>query len=376
MKLAVVFLSVAGLSECLFKIPLLKGKSVRQTLEERGLWDEHRTKFSYDPTTKFNNRLDTEKEPLTYAPLQTYYGIVSIGNPPQSFKVVFDTGSADFWVPSVYCDSAACNNHAKFNPNMSSTFRSSSIPLYIAYGTGSMTGVLGYDMLMIGDVYVQNQVFGLSETESEYLVYMPYDGILGLAFISDATEDFTPVFNNLVAQGRVSQNLFSFYLTSSEEGSVVILGGTDPAYHSGSIQWIPLSQQQKWQIEMQSIVISENTVACIGSCSAIVDTGTALIVGPTTDINNIYGWVGAYVDQSGDAIVSCSNIDLMPDVIFQINGYTFSLPASAYVYQFGSTCRVGFETGGDFWILGDVFLREYYSVFDRENNMVGFAKAA
>ncbi|XP_006628508.1 pepsin A-like [Lepisosteus oculatus] len=379
MKWAVVLCALVALSECMHKISLIKGKTAREALEERGLWEEYRKRHPYNPIIKFDPiAAAASNEPLTNDADLAYYGVISIGTPPQSFKVVFDTGSSNLWVPSVYCNSAACGNHNTFNPSQSSTYQSTSQTLTIQYGTGSMTGILGYDTVTVAGIVDTNQIFGLSETEANFMYYMEADGILGLAFPSIAASGATPVFDNMMSEGLVSQDIFSFYLSrNGQTGSILTLGGVDQSYYNGQINWIPLSSESYWQITMDQVTINGNTVACAGGCQAIVDSGTSLVVGPTNDISNINAWVGASQNQYGEAVVSCSNIGSMPKVTFTINGYDFTLPASAYVFQRSSGCSTGFGNGGNdqLWILGDVFMREYYSVFDRANNRVGLAQA-
>ncbi|XP_039656929.1 pepsin A-like [Perca fluviatilis] len=373
MKWLVVLSALVAFSECLHRIPLIKGKTARQALQEKGLWEKYRLMYPYNPMAKFDQ---SGIESMTNDADLSYYGVISIGTPPQSFSVIFDTGSSNLWVPSVYCSSQACQNHNKFNPQQSSTFKWGSESLSIQYGTGSMTGHLAVDTVEVGGISVANQVFGISQTEAPFMANMVADGILGLAFQSIASDNVVPVFDNMVSEGLVSQPMFSVYLSSqSEQGSEVVFGGVDSSHYTGQINWIPLSSATYWQISMDSVTINGQTVACSGGCQAIIDTGTSLIVGPTSDINNMNSWVGASTDQYGDATVNCQNIGNMPDVTFTLNGYAFTIPASAYVSQTSYGCNTGFGQGGSdqLWILGDVFIREYYAIFDSQNQKIGLA---
>uniref|UniRef100_A0A8C3HYG9 Peptidase A1 domain-containing protein n=1 Tax=Chrysemys picta bellii TaxID=8478 RepID=A0A8C3HYG9_CHRPI len=273
----------------------------------------------------------------------------------------------------------ADSNHNRFNPSDSSTYQATSENVSIQYGTGSMTGILGYDTVQVGGIVDTNQIFGLSETEpGSFLYYSPFDGILGLAFPSIASSGATPVFDNMMNEGLVSQDLFSVYLSSDDQsGSFVMFGGIDSSYYSGNLNWIPLSAETYWQITMDSITMNGETIACSGGCQAIIDTGTSLLAGPSTGISNIESYIGA-----SDGTISCSAMSSLPNIVFNINGIEFPVPASAYITDNSGSCSPGFEdidvptSSGELWILGDIFIRQYYVVFDRSNNQVGLAPMA
>ncbi|XP_058383375.1 pepsin II-2/3-like [Diceros bicornis minor] len=383
-----LLLSLVALSECLiYKVPLVRKKSWRKKLVEHGLLEEFLKTHPRNPASKY---LPKEDATLAYTQSlenyldEEYFGTIGIGTPAQEFTVIFDTGSSNLWVPSTYCHSLACYDHKRFDPEKSSTYKATSETISITYGTGSMTGILGYDTVKVGGIEDTNQIFGLSEKEpSLSLLLAPFDGILGLAYPSISASDATPVFDNIWDQGLISEDLFSVYLSSDDEsGSVVIFGGIDSSYYTGSLHWVPVSEEGYWQITVDSITMNGESIACSGGCQAIVDTGTSLLVGPTSAIDNIQSDIGAKEDLLGEGVISCSAIYSLPDIVFTINGVEFPLPASAYILEEDETCISGFEgmdldtSSGELWVLGDVFIRQYYTVFDRANNQVGLASVA
>ncbi|NXV85763.1 PEPC protein, partial [Calonectris borealis] len=144
----------------------------------------------------------------------SYFGEISIGTPPPTFLVLFDTGSSNLWVPSTYCQSPACFNHAKFNPRESSTFTCNTQSYTLSYGSGAVTVVLGYDRLRIQSITVANQEFGLSRNEpTQPFYYADFDGILGMAYPSLAAGGTPTVLQGMLQQNQLTQPIFSFYFS-------------------------------------------------------------------------------------------------------------------------------------------------------------------
>nr|XP_020043454.1 chymosin-like [Castor canadensis] len=360
-----------------FRVPLHKGKSLRSALRERGLLDSFLRRYQYTFSEKYSDSGKVASERLTNYLDNEYFGTIYIGTPPQEFTVVFDTGSADLWVPSVYCSSEACQNHHRFNPSKSSTFQNLSKPLFIQYGTGSVHGFLGEDTVTVSDIVDPYQTVGMSTQEpDDIFTYSQFDGILGLAYPFLASEYSVPVFDNMMKRHLVAQDLFSIYMSRNEQGSMLTLGAIDQSYYTGSLHWVPVTKQQYWQFTMDSVTINGVVVGCDGGCQAVLDTGTSLLAGPSQDILTIQKVIGAIQGQYGQFDIDCWRLSIMPTVVFEIHGRKYPLPPSAYTMQDQGFCSSGFQTNSNsqLWILGDVFIREYYSVFDRVNNRVGLAK--
>ena len=365
----------------------MKGKSGYDILSEKGLLEDFLKNHKSDPCAKFNvpscpRSLATNEPMINYMDL-SYFGTISIGTPPQSFTVIFDTGSSNLWVPSIYCSETACTKHHRFNPQKSSTYYTNKQPVSIQYGTGAMRGILGYDTVKVSDIVIQKQEFGLSTSEpGGFFSYVAFDGILGMGYQSLSAADATTVFHNMMSEHLVQRPLFSVYLTrqNGASGSEILFGGIDHSHYTGQIHWVPVTHEAYWQILIDKVTIDGRVVACSGGCPAIVDTGTSLLVGPSSDIANIQQGIGATASFFGEYSIKCDNLQNMPNVVFTINGVDFPLSPEAYTLKstfYGITsCSSGFGgSGGGLWILGDIFIGEYYSIFDHGSNRVGLAKA-
>ncbi|KAI5623822.1 cathepsin D precursor, partial [Silurus asotus] len=243
----------------------------------------------------------------------------------------------------------------------------------------------------LSGIQVPNQVIGLSTDEpSQTFLMAPFDGILGLAYRSISIGNAMPLMDNMMQQGLLQQNLFGFYLSPyGQSGSEVSFGAVDTNMYQGQIKWTPVTAETYWQIGIQEFQISgQQTGWCsqYGGCQAIVDTGTPSLTAPSSVMSSLMQYIGAQQNSYGEYAVDCSQVGNLPTLTFTISGSTFPLAPSAYI-QVCSSALLGYctvdiyptylpaQNNQPLWIFGDVFLRVYYSVYDRENNQVGFAQA-
>jgi hypothetical protein len=116
--------------------------------------------YERSPVTTFaeqgrlRGRLLGESEQIKdYANAQ-YYGSMSIGNPPQSFQVIFDTGSANLWVPKVgctHCGNPFFGRKHKYDHETSTTYTVDGGDFEITYGSGSVKGYFSIDGVTLAD---------------------------------------------------------------------------------------------------------------------------------------------------------------------------------------------------------------------------------
>ena len=313
-----------------------------------------------------------------------YYGSVSIGNPPQSFEVIFDTGSSNLWVPKVgcvHCGNPLFGKKHKYDHSTSNSYQEDGGDFEIMYGSGSVNGYFSADdVTLADDLVVKGQRF--AEVQDAGGLGMAYalgkfDGILGMGFTSISIDQTPTVFENAINQNVVDQPIFSFYLGDNGPGELTF-GGYDPSKFEGDLTYVKLTAATYWQINLDGATSGDYESP--KDMSAIVDSGTSLIVGPKKEITQLAKAVGAKPNIMGEYTIDCDTLDQVPDVVFKIDGKDYVVPGKDTVIQAQGICLFAFM-GADFpapgpqWILGDVFMRHYYTVFNYVDQTIGFANA-
>ncbi|KRX47746.1 Lysosomal aspartic protease, partial [Trichinella murrelli] len=271
----------------------------------------------------------------------------------------------------------------------SSTYEASGEAIEIRYGSGSMRGFQSKDTVCIASLCVKGQ--GFAEATSQpglTFIFAHFDGILGMAFPSIAVGGIQPVFQAMIEQNLISEAVFAFWLNRNPEddlGGLISFGTVDKKYYIGNITWVPLVRERYWEFNMDTIKVGDEQVGCNDGCTAIADTGTSLIAGPKDEVKRLQEAIGAKPLIMGQYYVSCDQVDSLPNVQMQIGGRMFDLRPEDYVLkvqQMGqSICLSGFmgldlpPQVGKLWILGDIFIGLYYTIFDVGNSRLGFANA-
>jgi len=292
--------------------------------------------------------------------------------------VIFDTGSSNLWVPNKkpLFTSKNIYTHAK-----SSTYKKNGTVFKIMYGSGPVSGVYSADDVAIGSLKLKDFTFAeIDKTSGLGVAYSlgKFDGILGMGWDSISVGGVPTVMNALIASGQLEKSVFGFYLGNNQPGELEI-GDVDEKHYKGDFTYFPLNDESYWQVPLDGVRLGTDPKSLSSTKKAIIDSGTSLLAGPISEVKAIMTKIGATMVMGKAWSVSCDKD--IPDLSFTLGGKAFSLKKDDLVLQKqGNTCLLGIQgidvpaPRGPLWILGDVFMRQHYCLFDWGNKRMGFAE--
>ncbi|TDH71141.1 hypothetical protein CCR75_003507 [Bremia lactucae] len=324
-----------------------------------------------------------------------FFGPIAIGTPPQEVLVCFDTGSSDLWVPGTKCD--ACAGIERYNHSQSRTYHESKAHpgFAVQYGSGKVSGHFGNDVVQLATFEVNHTAVGIVRREEKSMAKMKADGLLGLAFDGLSTFSHPPFFFALLEQHADLDSMFAFYLSPypNSLGSELHVGGYDKELLTSlNATWqltdvLPqFGQWTFWRIHLHRVNVGRHGNACPDGCVAFVDSGTSLIGIPGTLYLNFLYQVATFAQnqgcycgfvQYGFQCFLCAPQDFPPLHLGIGHQHFYTLEGPDYTLCVGLTCIVLVQPSGqDMWVLGDVFMKKFYSLYDVEKKQIGFACAS
>jgi hypothetical protein len=252
----------------------------------------------------------------------------------------------------------------------------------VSVGTGNARGSLAMDRVCLDEAEsicaTTGIIEALSMTEEPWNL-LPYDGILGLGMPGTSIDMRFNYMGNLAEAGILQRNMFATWMANEDDGedSEITFGKINDDRVGSDIAWFPVSNYKTglWQTTMGDITDGGTNLHMCGTkgCQVAFDTGTNGIVGPTRIIHPLL----ERLDISSD----CANYAALPNIGIQLGDYEFTLEPTDYVEKKSSNCWPRLDKldlpppVGPITLLGDPFLKKYYTIYDRMALRIGIALA-
>lgn len=375
------------------------------------------------PTASNSLGLDIEANDVGYV------GTVSLGTPPRDFNILMDSGSADFWVGAENCQAAQeqttsgagagqgatarglqrrrhgrgatqataaaqtatggaqdCGNHTFLGTQSSSSFVDTQQAFQVTYGSGAVAGTIITDNVNLAGLALNTHTFGVAQQETVQFTGASFDGLMGLAQSTlSEQKTLTPV-ESLAQNGLISDAITSFKLSrladQKNDGEVTFGGLDQTKFDSNTLTtFANVNTQGFWEGAMDSVTVNGQDTGLQGR-TAILDTGTTLIIAPAQDAAAVHqGITGAQSDGQGGFTVPCTTTD---SVALTFGNTSFAIDprdiAQSPVDPNNPTgdCTSGISSGNvggaTEWLVGDVFLKNAYFSTDVGKNEISLAK--
>ncbi|KAF4627494.1 hypothetical protein G7Y89_g10661 [Cudoniella acicularis] len=360
----------------------------------------------------------------------SYFVEIDVGTPPQSQRLVVDTGSSDVWVLAAdddLCTSPILQDQyfggciSTYTSSKSSTFKTVQKNQFnISYQDGSgAQGDYIADTFSISGATLTDLQMGLAHKSTIGT------GIMGIGYsINEASDSrnnvvapfvYPSVIETMVSQGVISRKAYSLYLDDLQASTgSIIFGGLDSDKFHGSLLQMPtvLSKLLNGTQVHAELVVVLTSFAITGQQGNIVnltaasfeepvllDSGTTFSYLPDTMVQSIYESINAIDDsqRTGLVVVDCNILQNSPALTFNygfggINGVQIKVPINELVFDlngllnvtesnlprtpWAETCGFGIYPGDNTSpsVLGDSFLRSAYVVYDLDSNLIAIAQ--
>jgi len=112
-----------------------------------------------------------------------------------------------------------------------------------------------------GQIHIKNQKFGNVEKQKTIFTGTNFESIVGLAYPALAEKGVTPVFDEMINQKLLKDNIFAFYLTSKQSEAAgnksdLTFGYYDKAKFEGDVHWNPVNYQYMFGVPFENIIFN------------------------------------------------------------------------------------------------------------------------